>query len=432
MSKTLKLLTFLLGVIIFLAPTNLFHVLTTEGAYVNGLKVDYLIPRLYLSQIFVGVFLLVGAGSLLHKNSLFSLFKSLKIAFETNKTTATLIAICSLMIIINSLRQSLPAGGWYIFSVALLLPFPLIIKKLYSTQLKRKFLQQVSIVSLAVTTVFQSLVAIYQFFFQKSVYGYFFLGEPNLSKFIGLAKITLNGRLLLLPYATTAHPNVLGGFISLYLIIFWALLLKVKIKKPIALAVSACVTIIGLVALILTFSISAWLTAMVGVFYLFSKYKLQLFSVCFVLFIITPIAVGQIPANIANRVASFDQNSLTRREFLNYASVEMFKSNPLMGTGLNSFTRQVEKHSFSREVVRFVQPAHHVGLLFLAETGLLGVLLLFLLVYRGLKKGNYKKILGVFTLLAPALTLDHYLVTIFPGLLLLLLTTLFAQSADWG
>lgn len=98
------------------------------------------------------------------------------------------------------------------------------------------------------------------------------------------------------------------------------------------------------------------------------------------------------------------------------------------GFGLGTVTTQIEKFSTSREVVRFIQPPHHLGLLWLTETGFFG--LIFLLVgmtYLKKKQPNiFSAVLLTLLWLIPIISLDHYLLTIESGKLLLALVLGFA------
>jgi hypothetical protein len=111
--------------------------------------------------------------------------------------------------------------------------------------------------------------------------------------------------------------------------------------------------------------------------------------------------------------------SLSRRVTLNQAAIAMIDQRP-QGVGLQAFTTQLERVSQSREIVRFVQPVHHLGLLWLAETGLLGLVALGVgLIY--LKRAQPTWLTGVILAaiwLLPVASLDHYLLTIQTGLLL--------------
>ncbi len=103
----------------------------------------------------------------------------------------------------------------------------------------------------------------------------------------------------------------------------------------------------------------------------------------------------------------------------------MILHQPLLGVGLNNFTAEVEKYNRSDEVVRFVQPAHHVGVLWFADTGILG---LCIVAFLALKKIQLRKYVTPLCILFPILTLDHYLLTQQTGLLLTLFSLFFLGS----
>jgi hypothetical protein len=110
-------------------------------------------------------------------------------------------------------------------------------------------------------------------------------------------------------------------------------------------------------------------------------------------------------------------------------------------TQVISQLHSLEKHGTNREVVRFVQPAHHVGLLLWAEVGSLGLLLLLLFILYKIffcfAEQNHWLLLilarhhksGIILLehfflcsiLTPNAVWDHYLISQQVGLLLLAL-----------
>jgi len=97
--------------------------------------------------------------------------------------------------------------------------------------------------------------------------------------------------------------------------------------------------------------------------------------------------------------------------------LEMFQHNLLFGVGINNFTLNLEEYATNKEVVRFVQPVHHLLFLILSEGGLLLLVTIFLLIRQAKIKSFYTKSL---ILLAIA-SLDHYLLTQFSGMSLLAL-----------
>ena len=79
--------------------------------------------------------------------------------------------------------------------------------------------------------IFQSILAIGQWFNQGSLLGYWFLGETTLTYTANIAKTSVwpfEG-LRILPYGTTPHPNVLAGWALVSLLI---LLRLRKVSSP--------------------------------------------------------------------------------------------------------------------------------------------------------------------------------------------------------
>lgn len=405
----------LIGLLIFFVPSNLFLKFFENSAYVNGLQIDYLIPRIYASDfIIIALFCLY---LLENKNKLKKLVKKTykkSINFSNKNKLFAFLVLALLLRQVNT--DHVLSSIWYIIKIIEVGGLIYILKE------KRQIIgEKLLIISFLPTVLFQSIIAILQFVNQQAVYGYLLLGEGNLNKQIGLAKQVFGGQEKILPYGTTAHPNILGGFLSISLIIIVLALQSKKLKKyqllkqPFSLiTVFVCFVTIGL-----TFSWSAWIVLATAIFIylpvISSKIKLNKKYIQVSLFIIfiTPLLIFA-----ASQIS--ESNSIIRRNYLNHAAINMFLSNPIWGVGLNNFTAHVEEHSTVREVVRFTQPAHHSVLLLVAETGLIGLSLLYFVIkknYRIIKM--HKNYIGVIILLiAPIIALDHYLVTNQSGLLL--------------
>lgn len=299
------------------------------------------------------------------------------------------------------------AAGWYL--VKLIEIGGLI----YVVQTQRQLLNQPPIThALIVTLGFQVLLSLIQVQTQSPVWGYQLLGEPNITHSIGLAKDTWwhTGRVL--PYGTTAHPNILGGVLAIY-----GLLLAKKqaqLENKWLRITAWCLLTLTSYVLILTQSISALLAFIMGGAMLMFRSKLspstrtRLLWVAGLLFIMTPVIIQRAALNFPN------SDSLQRRSTLQTAAIKMIRHYPVWGVGLNQFTTQVEQYSQSQEITRFVQPVHHWGLLWLAESGVSGAWLLYLI----LKKVPAKKFVLSLMILLPIAALDHYLLTQQTGLLL--------------
>ncbi len=416
-----KVLIFLLSAIIFLAPTNLFLNLTEQFSYVSGLRVDYLIPKLYLSQIFVVAFVLMTLFKAISNRSLKP--AAILTPLRRQPWLSGLLLISAVAIAANTIWQAPLTGSWQLGNLLLIWTLMLSAKTLLQPNKPTKTIPTAIFLALIITVIFQSLIGIYQFVQQTAVYGYNLLGEPNISSYIGLAKTTLQGKELVLPYGTTAHPNLLGGFLAIYLLTIWLAVFSAKTNPIWKSLLAGLASIVGTITLALTFSISSWLVLGLGLIAFLLKQKKVLLSLAAAIFIAAPIVIYFCAANGLS-LPLMEQNSLLRRSYLNTAALRMGGSNLLAGVGLNSFTRYVEQYSPEREVVRFVQPAHHGGLLWLAETGLAGIIFSIALFFLLKQHNQGNRILLAAIVLTPALALDHYLLTLFPGMLLFVMAAL--------
>ena len=78
---------------------------------------------------------------------------------------------------------------------------------------------------LALSGLTQSLLAVFQYFLQRSVFGSKWLGEIVLSPELpGVAKIAVDGEKIMRAYGTFPHPNILAGFLLITIFLSWRLL----------------------------------------------------------------------------------------------------------------------------------------------------------------------------------------------------------------
>lgn len=225
-----------------------------------------------------------------------------------------------------------------------------------------------------------------------------------MQSFAGLSKVELFGRMWTAPLGTTAHSNVLGGVLAIYLVLSWLVIRQLEKKETSNMLRLCwlCAAIVSVTALFLTQSVSAWMTVIVGLLialFPVRQYQKQIIAVVVVIFIASPLAIHL----AANHWPS--NESLVRRDYLNQAGWRMWLAHPWFGVGMQNSTAYVEEYSEVREVARFTQPPHHSGVLSLAETGLIGINLTFVM----LKKKRIP------LLLIPLLLVDHYLLSITSG-----------------
>ncbi|NCN82496.1 MAG: O-antigen ligase family protein [Candidatus Pacebacteria bacterium] len=383
----------LLSLLIFLIPSNLFLVLHEQSAYANGIRIDYLIPKLYLSALVALSFVILTAA--VYKKRLLLLW----------------LALLGISIWYNWFFAELLLAGAVAWSM---------------TQLPKQILQNKQLTwGLVSMIVFQSVVSIAQFFLQKSLFGYKFLGESDLLHFAGIATQTIGGREFILPSGTTAHPNVLAGILVIAGVLLW----QRRGDLPRWLALGTL--LVGLIALILTISLSAWLAAVLAIAFFLVKNKFDPIQKKLFLIGIWSFAII-IPLTLAQLVQISAHPSLVRRVALNEVAVANFVQNPIWGTGLNTFTKELSLTNTNKDLERFIQPAHNIPLLTLSEIGVVGVLaVLGLLIWLQRKNYHPDSLLLASCIAVPLLSLDHYLYTLESGRLavaVLLLMVLVKES----
>ncbi len=388
------LYTLLLATVVFLAPTNLFYKFWETGSYIHGLQVDYLIGKFYASQAPVFALLAVWLLKRRTGEQLLGLWQKPSVKF---------LAYLLLILGLRQLFTPEPLMSlWHWFNLGVI---ALLIVFLRTNQnLTRHPLVLTAFVA---TVIFQSVVALAQYALQHELFGFLFFGEPDLSQSIGIARFIVSGSEKILPYGTTAHPNVLAGFLAVYSLMI-ILIFKQKKMGKLFDSLALIAMVLGIAALAATTSLSGVATFFIGLLYLFlpKKYNLKHISLTLLLVtILIPIGI-----HLAAIVDPSNQ-SLTRRDYLQQAGLGIFADNVVWGTGLQTVTRSIEQYSRTSEIVRFTQPPHHVGILLASETGVIGVLLLLYLCTFWTNAS--------LLLLIPLFTLDHYLFTLWPGLLLL-------------
>lgn len=457
-------------------PLNLFYQLSEQGSFVNGLQIDYLIFKIYLIDLVILLLFITQITTALQKfcwhKSFFQAFQDWfkKLAkhkpnrfnqpaliaavvivaliytqFMIPKPTTILnfalilgsaiLAIVShqfsqlsqfsMMVIALLIRQLITSQPL----IALYCAFNLVVAALMAgllyqqrTVLRSKYISQAIVASFLV----QFILGIYQFFLQKPLLPYYFLGEPKFEPYYRLSRYIFNGQEKILAYASTAHPNILAAVGTLFFLMIAAKFSltmsrsQKKLKQNIVqLRWLALLLVLTLILIYITQAKTALISLLLGNLIIWQKQlKIKITTktqqVCLGLILIL------IPVLIAIMAQTYHSDpSITRRHFLNLAAVHMFADKLFLGQGLNQFTINLEQFSSSAEIVRFIQPAHHVGLLLLAETGFLGVWLL-IISYRLLHKKIQKQLIAPLLIISPLLATDHFFYSLQSGRLLLI------------
>ncbi len=418
----LKIENFLFQLSLFLIPSNLAYHLYIQSAYINGRLVDYLLPKLYLSDIPILLFISLN---LINNKKLIDLSK-IKTKINNSKLVK-LSLILALITVINSLVGTHWASSlWYLTKVIELALFGVITYQKYT---KKQF-DRLSFWPLIGAISLQTVVSLYQYINHKSLIGYIFLGEPDLTS-VGIATTSNNGILEVMAHGTTPHPNVLAGFFviaSLLLLQSTHLDYEKRFKKTVKLLLISLTTII----IYLTKSITALSGAIFATTIKLEQNKISnkqgRLIVQIILGFTLILSLLIYPLNNHLKIMSDNPSFYERYELIN-ASKEIITKNLLSGTGLNQFITKLPNYPLSKQQAYLLQPVHHGLLLILAETGILGLILIaiFLLSWLNLSKRHnapnsaYLSASAIFLILL----FDHYPLTLQTGQLLLLIALVY-------
>lgn len=403
----------LFWLLILLLPVQLGRHFWPDFSFVLGLKIDYLSPTFYLTDLLVLMIL-----SLWLWDCRFKL--SIKIFINWLKKNWWIIAIF-LFLIVNALLAQNQGAAFY--KLIKIIEFTLlgcyVAKNNYS--LSNLYLP------LSLAVFYTTLIALIQFLTQSSLGNLFWwLGERTFDITTpGIAKTVINGQLFLRSYATFSHPNALAGFLLIALILTIPFLRKIRLW---ALVYLFLITL----AIIFSFSRSVWLIGLLflSIFILFIKKikDIKLFIIVSLLFT-SFLYLLTIKFDLLASESFFQRNQLMGAAFL------MIKDYPLSGVGLNNFIVYLPVYWSQIGFTYWLQPVHNLYLLITAEIGLTGLIIFLWFLFLTYQKLFLKKNNRAFllTALSAAFLLgffDHYWLTLQQNQLLLTILLGLAWSSQ--
>jgi hypothetical protein len=285
---------------------------------------------------------------------------------------------------------------------------------------------------LIASILFQAIIAIAQYFLQRSV-GLYFIGESHVAPDIGgVAKIDWNGTKIMRAYGTFPHANVLGGAIFMALVFsFYRLRDNLKFLLP---AVA-----ILILALVFTFSRSAFFALAVSFLMYISinegKTALRYVMLGFSLLVFFVVAFDLEGIFFQRFLFEGDTESgLLRLKYLDIGQ-HMLINHPL-GVGLGGYVYLMQNYAADKIMPWIFQPAHNVLMMAANELGIIGGLVFIVLIayifftlavsVMKFKKEDNEKLFGytLVSMLAGIITIslfDHYFFTLYQGQALLVL-----------
>jgi O-antigen ligase len=410
-----KILYSLFYLLILFLPTQFGKHFWPNFSFVFGLRLDYLSPTIYLTDLII----------LLIFVCYFPKFK--KIIARTNKKYLLVFLLFLLSLAVGAIGAKNSLAG--VYGIIKFLEFSFL--AFFVANNFRTFNKQVIFMMFLVGVVFESLLAIFQYFNQGSLGGFFyFFGERTFNAGTpGIANASINGQLFLRSYATFSHPNVLAGFLivaMLYLLLFF----KNKIILSIGLFLGSLTLFLTLsrIAIILW---AIYLIVLFGTSFLkkykngFSNLKFFVAGIIIFLLIISGFFVFK-NSFILQRffLTKVSDESFVQRQQLITQSFLMVQKNPIFGIGVNNFFNNLT-FSKGQTDLSLVQPVHNIFLLVFSETGLIGFCFFIYAFYKALRKiiSNFTKKESKFILLLIFSVIflgffDHYFLTIQQGQIL--------------
>ncbi len=387
---------------VFLMPTQLALHFWPAYAFVFGIRVDYLSPAIYLTDVLF-LFLLMlwfindktSFLSFIKKYSaffvLFLLFVLLNLLFSTS-FPVTLVKWLKLL--------EVALFGFYIYLRKYFVGEKLLIKTIF------------------LSAIFFSIVGIIQFFIGRTTGLLYLIGERSFNiSTPGIALVEIAGQNFLRAYSTFPHPNSLAGFLGLTsLFVIGSVLKKNKLFF-----VGMAVVIFGIV---LTFSASVFLSLVfVALTFLgIKKYFPQ--SLLMKTFLgLTILFSLFLPFLSKAQFKSFGfSKNLLERIDLSYLSGKMISDRFLMGEGFNTFIVNIPRFNTGLQSPWLLQPVHNIYLLIFSELGVTGLIffccLIYLAIQKFLQRGQTLYLLIFSFILFTGLT-DHYWITIQQNMVLI-------------
>jgi len=378
--------------LVLLLPLQIGRHFWPEWSYVMGLRVDYLSPTIYLTDILV--FLVLGT---------WGIGKNLKSQISNLKSKSKILKLLfpfSVFIFLLANCFFAQNQGAAIYKLVKITEFFLL--GFYVA--KNDYSLFTIHYSLVLAVIYSSSLAIAQFIKQSSVGGIFWwLGERTFNAGTpGIAKTDFFGHLLLRPYATFPHPNVLAGFVLV------AFILSASFVYQKNKLLFVFYFLISTVTLFISFSQAAWLAGLVVGLWRLRNLKINKWLkglVCggTIFLLIFYLIKTQI----------FNEESFSQRLELAKNAFQLIKQNPFIGAGLNNFIVNLPK--FQQGQILWLQPVHNIYLLVAAETGIIGLTIFLWFLFLTFKKLLYSYIpIFLYSYISILLLglFDHYWLTL--------------------
>lgn len=384
--------------LVFLLPTQLALHFWPSFTFVFGTRVDYLSPSIYLTDILFLLAFIIWA-----KRD----YKKILVFITKNKIYLLLFIVLAGVNIIFS--ASILASIYKWFKMAEFITFGY-----YVWARDDIFKSRAVITTLFCSLIFFSVIGISQFIFGRTLGGpLYLLGERSFNiSTPGIALAGLLGRNFMRAYSTFSHPNSLAGYLGVGLLLLIFTYSKKDLSRKILGIVIICL------AFLLTFSLAAVLgiVACSVMFILERKKIINIKNIVIIpaTFLIISLIIPFFSKIVIQNKFEFPQNINQRLE-LSIGAGRLISQKYFLGEGLNTFVISESRIGNLGFYLWTLQPVHNIFLLIFSETGMFGLLFIYLLIVRSFQKtllsNNIAVLLSLVFILTTGL-LDHYWFTL--------------------
>ncbi len=227
----------------------------------------------------------------------------------------------------------------------------------------------------------QACIGIIQFVTQTSYANKFIGMQEHIVTWGGTATISIYTERWLRAYGALPHPNILAGILVCSLIL--ALWLSTQKHRILALICIALLTL----GILLTFSRAAWIAGIVSTSVLCAHYimhnhikkllipiLLLCGVICMTLLLYTPLFFSRIAHDTTTSHNSFSDRTLYWQQ-----SIQLIQQYPFHGAGIGNYTNTAYTTIASSMPIWYVQPVHNIYMLYIAELGMCGGIILVIL-----------------------------------------------------
>jgi len=356
--------------LLFFLPTQLGRHFWFDWSSKLGQRVDYLSPTVYFTDLIILLTLIVYSIKSIKTKNLKLKAENKILNLKSFLKVYKLLVFSFLLLVVSYWLLFIKENPYLLaYNLAKLVEFVLLGVVIAKTFTRIDLPKIISVLNLSLLV--QVGLAFYQVVVEKSL-GLWIIGERNFGIYTpGIAKFTsFSGHQLLRGYGTFPHPNVLAGFCLLLLVANTFLFLGRRRNENITIYVFGF--ILSLLGIWLSLSVLAIVLSQVFLLFLLLKYfkSLKKIFLIFSPILIFGVFVFRFPnyqLPFTNYLAS---ESVSRRVTLSGISWNMFKKSPIFGVGLGNFIPSMPEAPIGKTY--FWQPVHNVIALILAETGLVG------------------------------------------------------------